>query len=175
MGGRTPDGAHLEVKLLRDSGWCGASGFPDITEPLGQLLSNINTLEMIISALDNPGVYYKSGILLVCGFTSGSPCKYTYQGSESWSDVLTDLDDVQYKMTYSSKVGSVMAVSKGVHTQNHIQHNPVVTNPVSDGLTPWMEISGSPFNVSTGGVYPFRTYMDISNSCLGRAATRHSL
>merc|ERR1712066_128133 len=67
------------------------------------------------------------------------------------------------------KVGSVMLVSKdpGSTTENHIQHNPVVVNPLTNTLLPWMEISGSPFSVSTGGSYPFLYYMDITNSCLG--------
>ena len=34
-------------------------------------------------------------------------------------------------------------------------------------LLPWMEISGSPFEVYTSGTYPFLYYMDITNSCLG--------
>jgi len=152
VGGRNQEGPQLEVKLLRDSGWCGTSGFPNITEPL-----------------DNPGVFYMNGALLVCGFSVGSPCKYTSQGWDSWSDVHTDYEDVGYKMAYSSKVGSVMSVSKSPssNTENHIQHNPVVTNPLTNTLLPWMEISGSPFSVSTGGTYPFLSYMDISNSCLG--------
>ena len=50
-----------------------------------------------------------NGLLLVCGFTTGSPCKYTSQGWGSWSDVHTDFEDDQYKMVYSYKVGSVMS------------------------------------------------------------------
>jgi len=153
VGGRNQDGPHHEVTLLRDSGWCQTSGFPNITEPL-----------------DNPGVYYMNGVLLVCGFTTGSPCKYTSQGWEFWSDVHTDFEDVGYKMVYSSKVGSVMSVSKSPYSnrENHIQHNPVVINPLTNTLIPWMEISGSPFSIQTdgsGGVT--NTYMDVSNSCLG--------
>merc|ERR1719510_2157252 len=72
-------------------------------------------------------------------------------------------------MTFSASVGSVMLVSKSLNStiENHIQHNPVITNPLTNSLLPWMEISGSPFSVSTGGSYPFLSYMDISNSCLG--------
>ena len=29
---------------------------------------------------DDPGVFYMGGVLLVCGFLSGSPCKYTSRG-----------------------------------------------------------------------------------------------
>ena len=50
-----------------------------------------------------------NGVLLVCGFTTGSPYKFTSQGWEFWSDVHTDFEDVGYKMVYSSKVGSVMS------------------------------------------------------------------
>merc|ERR1712066_1181077 len=103
------------------------------------------------------------------GFPSGSPCKYTSRGWQSWKEVYSNFTDEGFKMAYSSKVGSVMLVSKdpGSTTENHIQHNPVVVNPLTNTLLPWMEISGSPFSVSTGGSYPFLYYMDITNSCLG--------
>merc|ERR1711874_20504 len=152
VGGRNQDGPQQDVKLLRDSGWCDSSGFPNITEPL-----------------DNPGVYYMNGVLLVCGFSTGSPCKYTSQGWDSWSDVHTDfLEDVGYQMVYSSKVGSVMSASKRSSIENHIQHNPVVINPLTNTLIPWMEVSGSPFSILTGGSGGItNSYLDISNSCLG--------
>jgi len=152
VGGRTPDGPHQSVKLLRDSGWCQTSGFPDLPEPL-----------------DDPGVYFMNGVLLVCGFLSGSPCKYTQRGWQSWENVTTNYADGGYKMTYSATVGSVMLVSKSLNStrENHIQHNPVIINPLTGHLLPWMEISGSPFEVFTSGYYPFLYYMDITNSCLG--------
>ena len=80
------------------------------------------------------------------------------------------------------------SVSKGSGsiTENRLQHNPMVTNPLTGSLTPWMEISGeshllspwqayyvpllagSPFNVTTGNAPGMsHTYMDISHSCMG--------
>ena len=109
MGGRNQEGPQLDVKRLRDSGWCGTSGFPNITEPLGQQLIEAQYQLIKIYPADNPGVFYMNGALLVCGFSVGSPCKYTSQGWDSWSDVHTDYEDVGYKMAYSSKVGSVMS------------------------------------------------------------------
>ena len=64
-----------------------------------------------------------------------------------------------------------MSKSLNSTTENHIQHNPVITNPLTNSLLPWMEISGSPFSVSTGGSYPFLYHMDITDSCLGREST----
>ena len=84
------------------------------------------------------------------------------------------------------------SVSKGSGsiTENRLQHNPMVTNPLTGSLIPWMEISGiskeiplplsldigfiwlligSPFNISTG-VYngpTWTNYLDISHSCMG--------
>jgi len=154
VGGKTPYGPQQEIKLLRDSGWCESSGFPFLPEPV-----------------DNPAVFYRNGVLVVCGFTTESPCKYTSRGWESWSEVHSDFPDEGYKMAYSSKVGSVMLVSKTPQTttQNHIQHNPMLINPMTNSLIPWMEISGSPFSVSCPqcGSYPFLYYLDITNSCLG--------
>ena len=60
-----------------------------------------------------------------------------------------------------------MSKSLNSTTENHIQHNPVIINPLTGKLLPWMEISGSPFDVYTSGTYPFLYYMDITNSCLG--------
>ena len=60
-----------------------------------------------------------------------------------------------------------MSKSLNSTVENHIQHNPVIINPLTGHLLPWMEISGSPFDVFTSGSYPFLYYMDITNSCLG--------
>ena len=58
---------------------------------------------------EDPGVYSSGSGLVVCGFSSGSPCKYTAQGRQGWEEMYTTIADQEaYQMAFSSKVGSVM-------------------------------------------------------------------
>ena len=73
--------------------------------------------------LVQPGVFYHDSkrILMVCGFTDGSSCKWTWPegsgGETGWKDVYSQFDDEIYKLAYSSRVGSVMA---GSNSQSNI-------------------------------------------------------
>ena len=58
---------------------------------------------------EDPGVYSSGSGVVVCGFSSGSPCKYTAQGRQDWEEMYTSVTDQEaYQMAFSSKVGSVM-------------------------------------------------------------------
>jgi len=140
VGGKTISGPSQQVTLLSSQeGWCDKSGFPDLPFPLV-----------------SPGAYHVRGYLLVCGFPEEFPCMYTRRGWSEWSPLYSLANQTDYKMTYSAKVGSVMMVSKDTEVEGtnwwegiyHIQHNPVHHNP--GGITQWMQISGSPFNLGRG-------------------------
>lgn len=80
VGGHTPSGLSSKVSLLRQDGWCDYSGYPDLPEPLE--LTKVSQLE---GGHDHA--------ILVCGFTVGSPCKYTHQGAAAWTDLVTSFDN----------------------------------------------------------------------------------
>jgi len=131
VGGKTSAGPSTEISLLSgNQGWCSQSGFPDLPHPLV-----------------NPGAYYLHGYLFVCGFPGDFPCMYTSRGWDGWSAVSSLPNQTDYKMTYSSLVGSVMMISKNADSQTYrLQHNPAHAN--NDGfLTQWMEMTGSPFDL----------------------------
>merc|ERR1711892_48031 len=151
VGGETPTGSSSKISLLKPEGWCEQSGFPDLPEPV-----------------DNPAAYYGGSNLLVCGFTGESSCKYTARGWNNWVDSFAIEGDSHFQMTYSSHVGSVMMTSKDKESDasNHIQHNPAQSRPPFGTMTHWMEIIGSPFNLSTTDGYNREYVRDISHSCL---------
>ena len=80
VGGQTPGGLSSKVGLLRQDGWCDYSGYPDLPQALE--LPKVSQLD------GGP-----SHAILVCGFTIGTPCKYTYQGAASWMELGTSFDN----------------------------------------------------------------------------------
>lgn len=86
------------------------------------------------------------------------------------------LDDDNYKMVFSSSVGSVMAVSTLTNSSSnskahHIQYNPVMINPLTNSMSSWFEMPGSNFSLDTffddPDSQPWTYYLDLENACLG--------
>lgn len=132
VGGKTSAGPSTEISLLSGNhGWCSQSGFPELPYPLV-----------------NPGAYFLHGYLFVCGFPGEFSCMYTSRGWDGWSAVSSLPNQTDFKMTYLALVGSVMMISKDVDSETYrLQHNPAHANN-GGSMTQWMEITGSPFDLS---------------------------
>jgi len=131
VGGKTATGPSKDISLLSsDWRWCSSSGFPELPYPLV-----------------SPAAYLHGGSLLVCGFPGKRSCKYTQQGWAGWEDLSGLENESDFKMAFSSKVGSVMMMSKDTDSKKyHLHHNPAYSHP--GGLTSWMgPFGGSPFVV----------------------------
>jgi len=144
VGGKTSSGPSADIKLLSgEQGWCQNSGFPELPEPLV-----------------SPGAYLINSYLLVCGFSGNHPCKYTQRGWSTWEDIAGLGAEKDFKMVFSSLVGSVMMISTESETvngnENHLQHNPVQSAQGQGSITSWMEMIGSPFNLNN---------RDLENAC----------
>jgi len=139
-------GYSLKVTLLKESGWCEQSGFPDLPGPL-----------------KNAAAYFLNSYLHVCGFDGDSSCKYTQRGWDSWYNLPAVEGDTHFQMAYSTKVGSVVMTSghEDSHDSNHLQHNPSVQTFVT-----WHGLPGSPFNLSNTDEHADEYLRDISLSCL---------
>merc|ERR1711892_331254 len=148
-------GYSLKVTLLKESGWCEQSGFPDLPGPL-----------------KNAAAYFLNSYLHVCGFDGDSSCKYTARGWDSWYNLPAVEGDTHFQMTYSTKVGSIVMTSGTLkwnsHDSNHLQHNPSqIYNPDKPlSQIPWIGLTGSPFNLSSTDDQADEYLRDISLSCL---------
>jgi len=139
VGGKTATGPSKDISLLSsDWRWCSSSGFPELPYPLV-----------------SPAAYLHDGSLLVCGFPGKRSCKYTQQGWAGWEDLSGLENETDFKMDFSSSVGSVMMMSKDTdyktkfganYHKYNLRHNPAYPNP--RGITSWMgPFVGSPFIV----------------------------